>query len=172
MKYTRCELSLLVKAFFLFLLLFFRHLKITLDSEQPMLEWKQIIPSVWGGIKRFAHFQTGLYFSDNGAFDLWVNFVSSASPAFAGLYPVISSYGHFFLHAQIYLPLQNQLYPCLQSKNRNANACEWTNLCAFKLLSFKNFLGTIEGQQAYSRRKDYFDHFSVAQVIIVRVFFL
>ena len=73
------------KGFFLFLLLFFRHLKITLDSEQPMLEWKQIIPSVWGGIKRFAHFQTGLYFSDNGAFDLWVNSVSSASPAFAGL---------------------------------------------------------------------------------------
>ena len=28
----------------------------------------------------------------------------------------------------------------------------------------------IESQQAYSRRKDYFDHFSVAQVIIVRVF--
>ena len=40
------------------------------------------------------------------------------------------------------------------------------------LLTFKNFLGTLEGQQAYSRRKDYFDHFSVAQVIIVRVFFL
>ena len=29
----------------------------------------------------------------------------------------------------------------------------------------------IEGQWAYSRRKDYFDHFSVAQVIAVRVFF-
>ena len=29
----------------------------------------------------------------------------------------------------------------------------------------------IEGQQAYSRRKDYVDHFSVAQVILVRVFF-
>ena len=29
-----------------------------------------------------------------------------------------------FLHAQVYLPLQNQPYPCLQSKNRNANACE------------------------------------------------
>ena len=27
-------------------------------------------------------------------------------------------------------------------------------------------------QQAYSRRKDYFDHFSVAQVIIVRVFII
>ena len=51
-----------------------------------------------------------------------------------------------------------------------ANACEWTTLCAFKLLSFKKFLGTLEGQQAYSRWKDYFDHFSVVQVIIVRVF--
>ena len=41
MKYTRCQRFLRVKAFFcLFfsLLLFFRHLKITLDSEQPMLE--------------------------------------------------------------------------------------------------------------------------------------
>ena len=53
-----------------------------------------------------------------------------------------------------------------------ANAFKWTSLCAFKLLSFKNFLGTLDGQQAYSRRKDYFDHFSVAHVTIVRVFFL
>ena len=30
--------------------------------------------SVWGGIKRFEHFQRGLYFSDNCAFDLWINF--------------------------------------------------------------------------------------------------
>ena len=35
MKYTRCERLLLVKPFYLFLLLFVRHLKITLDSEQP-----------------------------------------------------------------------------------------------------------------------------------------
>ena len=35
--------------------------------------------------KTFEHFQTGLYFSDNCAFDLWVDFVSSASPSFAGL---------------------------------------------------------------------------------------
>ena len=35
---------------------FFRRLKITLDSEQPMLEEKRIIPSVWGGIKGFEHF--------------------------------------------------------------------------------------------------------------------
>ena len=31
------------KGFLLLLLLFFRHLKITLDSEQPTLEEKQII---------------------------------------------------------------------------------------------------------------------------------
>ena len=42
-------------------------------------------PSFWGGIKRFEHFQRGLYFSDNCAFDLWIDFVSSASPSFAGL---------------------------------------------------------------------------------------
>ena len=59
-------------------LLFFRHLKITLDSEQLMLKEEQVIPSVWGGIKRFEHFQRGEYFSDNCAFELWVDFVSSA----------------------------------------------------------------------------------------------
>ena len=31
----------------------------TLDSEQPMLKKKIIIPSVWGGIKSFEHFQRG-----------------------------------------------------------------------------------------------------------------
>ena len=52
---------------FLFVYIFsFRHLKITLDSEQPMLKEKRVIPSVWGGIKSFG--QRGEYFSD-GAFD-------------------------------------------------------------------------------------------------------
>ena len=37
-KCTRCERLLLVKAFLFLLLSFFRHLKITWDSEQPMLE--------------------------------------------------------------------------------------------------------------------------------------
>ena len=46
---------------------------------------KMIIPSVWNWIRRFEHFQRGLYFSDNCVFDLWVDFVSSASPSFAGL---------------------------------------------------------------------------------------
>ena len=46
------------------------------------------------------------------------------------LYSVISSYGYFVTFpAVIYLPLQKQLYLCLQSKNRKANACEWTHLC-------------------------------------------
>ena len=39
-------------------------LKITLDSEQPMLKEKRIIPSVWGGIKGFELFLRGEYFSD------------------------------------------------------------------------------------------------------------
>ena len=43
-----------------------------------------------------------------------------------------------------------------------ASASEQT--CGLKTFS------EIEGQQTYSRRKDYFDHFFVAQVIIVRVF--
>ena len=38
MKYTRSERLLLVKAFLLFfVVVVFRHLKIILDSEQPML---------------------------------------------------------------------------------------------------------------------------------------
>ena len=56
-KCTRCERLLLIevcKAFLfvllLLLLLFFGHLKITLDLEQPMLKGERIIPSVWGGI--------------------------------------------------------------------------------------------------------------------------
>ena len=62
-KYTRCERLLPVKHFYLTCLLFFRRLKITLDSEQPMLKEKRIIPSVWGGIKGFEHFLRGEYFS-------------------------------------------------------------------------------------------------------------
>ena len=43
------------KAFFL---CFFSSLENYMDSQQPMLKEKQIIPSVWGGIKSFEHFQT------------------------------------------------------------------------------------------------------------------
>ena len=45
-KRTRCERLLPVKHFYLTCLLFFRRLKITLDSEQAMLKEKRIIPSV------------------------------------------------------------------------------------------------------------------------------
>ena len=38
MKCTRCERLFPVKHFYLTCLLFFRRLKITLDSEQPMLK--------------------------------------------------------------------------------------------------------------------------------------
>ena len=60
---------LFVRYFCVTCLLFLRHLKITLDSEQPMLKKKQIIPSVWGGIKSFEHFQRGEYFFSDSAFD-------------------------------------------------------------------------------------------------------
>ena len=62
MKCTRCERLLL--PFYLFVFFFPPHLKITLDSVQPMLKEKRIIPSVWGEIKSFDHFQRGEYFSD------------------------------------------------------------------------------------------------------------
>ena len=63
-KCTRFERLLPVKHFIWHVCFFFRRLKITLDSEQPMLKEKRIIPSVWGGIKGFEHFLRGEYFSD------------------------------------------------------------------------------------------------------------
>ena len=69
LKWTRCERLLLVKVckaflfvFFLLFLLFFRHLKITLDSEQPMLKKERIIPSVWGGINVLNSFKEASIF--------------------------------------------------------------------------------------------------------------
>ena len=64
MKCTRCERLLLEKSFYFCVVFVFRHLKITLDSEQPMLKEKRIIPSVSGGIKSFEHFKRGEYFFD------------------------------------------------------------------------------------------------------------
>ena len=46
MKCMRCERLLPVKHCYLTCLLFIRGMKITLDSEQPMLKEKRIIPSV------------------------------------------------------------------------------------------------------------------------------
>ena len=55
-------------------------------------------------------------------------------PSFAThLYSVSSKYGWFFSCPHVF-PLQNQLYPSLQSKNHTASACEWTNLYAASLL--------------------------------------
>ena len=98
----RCKRLLPVKHFYLtwHVCCFFRRLKITLDSEQPMLKEKQIIPSVWGGIKRFEHFQTGLYFSDNYSICelILCPVLRLLSPGWIKtcLYSVISSYGYFF----------------------------------------------------------------------------
>ena len=46
MKCTRCKRLLLEKALYLSVVFVFRHLKITSDSEQPMLKEKLIIPPV------------------------------------------------------------------------------------------------------------------------------
>ena len=53
-------------------LLFFRHLKTTLDSERPMLKEERIIPSVRGGINVLNIFKEAstVDFSDNCAFEL------------------------------------------------------------------------------------------------------
>ena len=54
---------------------------------------KRIIPSVWGGIKSFQHFQRGQYFSDC-AFDLFVSWFRLLSPGWikTRLYSLISKY--------------------------------------------------------------------------------
>ena len=84
MKYTRCERLLLVKAFFVFVVVF-SSLENYFGFRTTNVRVKTDHPSVWGGIKRFEHFQRGLYFSVNCVFDLWIDFVSTFSPSFAGL---------------------------------------------------------------------------------------
>ena len=91
-KCTRCERLLPVKYSYLTCLLFFRRLKITLDSEQPMLKEKWIIPSVWGGIKGFEHKRRVFFW-------LCIRLIYELiSPGWikTRLYSVISSYGYFF----------------------------------------------------------------------------
>ena len=100
MKCTRCERLLLEKPFYLCVVFVLRHLKITLDSEQPMLKQKRIIPSVWGGIKSFEHFQRREYLSDC-AFDLFVSWFRFLSPGWkTRLYSVYLV--NTFSRAQIY----------------------------------------------------------------------
>ena len=107
-KYTRCERLLLVEVckafsfvFLLLLLLFFRHLKITLDSEQPMLKEERIIPSVWGGINVLNIFKEASIFliivHSSCELILWP-VLGLPSPGWikTHLYSVISSYGYFF----------------------------------------------------------------------------
>ena len=121
---------------------------------------------MWGGIKRFEHFQRGLYFSDNCVFDLWVDFVSSASPSFAGLNMFLVVMVTFFCMPRfIYLCRTSFILVFNQRTVMLTHAREQT--CALKTFSEPG----IVGQQAYTRRNDYFDQFSGAQVILVRVFF-
>ena len=91
------------KAFLLLCVVFvLRHLKIPLDSEQPMLKQKRIIPSVWGGIKSFEHFQRGEYFSDCALDFIFVSWFRPLSPGWIKnrLYSVYLV--NTFSHAQIY----------------------------------------------------------------------
>ena len=114
MKCTRCESLLLEKPFYFCVAFVFRHLKITLDSQQPMLKEKPIIPSLWGGIKSFELFQRGEHFSDC-SFDLFVSWFRLLSPGWIKTrFFFISKY--FFTCPDLF-PLQNQLYPSFQSKN-------------------------------------------------------
>ena len=82
------------------------------------------------------------------------------------LYSVISSLGYTFYMPRFFnLPsrCRTSFIPVFSQRTiLLTHASEQT--CAFKTSS------EIEGQQAYSRRKEYFDPFSVAQVIIVRGF--
>ena len=119
-KCTRCERLLPVKHFDLTCLLFYRRLKISLDSEQPMLKEKRIIPSVWGGIKGFEHFLRGEYFSDcaSDEFMSWFRRVELIPACILSVYSV--ELRLLFFTCPDLLPLQNQLYLCLQSKNHTA----------------------------------------------------
>ena len=89
------------KAFFLCVAFVFRHLKITLDSDQPMLKEKRIIPSVWGGIKSFEHFQRGEYFSDC-SFDLFVTWFRLLSPGWIRtrfFFLLVNTFSHAQIHS-------------------------------------------------------------------------
>ena len=97
-KCKRCERLLLVEVCKAFLFVFcccscwfffgFRTTNVKERTDHSVsLRWK----------KRFEHFQRGKYFSDNCAFELWVDF-RLLSPGWikTRLYSFISSYGYFF----------------------------------------------------------------------------
>ena len=132
-KCTRCERLLPVKHFYLTCLLFYRRLKISLDSEQPMLKEKRISLR-WN--KRFRTFLKRRVF-----FWLSIRLIYELiSPGWikTRLYSVISSYGYFFYMSRfitfaepaLSLSSVKEPYCCY-------NTSEWTNLCAFIKLSRK-----------------------------------
>ena len=127
-KCTRCERLLPVKHFYLTCLLFFRRLKITLDSEQPTLKEKRIIPSIWGGIKGFEHFLRGVFFW------LCIRLICELiSPGWirTRLYSVISSYGYFFYTPRFITFAEPDLsWSSVKEPYCCYDASEWTNLCA------------------------------------------
>ena len=145
MKCTRRERLLLEKPFYFCVVFVFRDLKITLDSEQPVLKEKRIIPSVWGGIKSFEHFQRGEYFFDC-SFDLFVSWFRLLSPGWIK--------AHFFFklvntfsHAQIYSLCRTSFILLFSQR---------TILCAVKLSrKYRASKLTLEER----------NHFSVAQIL-------
>ena len=107
-KCTRCERLLLVEVckailfiFLLLFLLFFRHLKITLNTEQPTLKEERITLSVWGGINVLNIFKQAnifLIIVHSSCELILCPVLRLPSPGWikTRLYSVISSYGYFF----------------------------------------------------------------------------
>ena len=127
-KCTRCERLLPVKHFYLTCLLFFSRLKITLDSEQPMLKEKRIIPSVWGGIKGFWTFLKRRVF-----FWLCIRLIYELiSPVWikTRLYSVVSSYGYFFYMPR-FITFAEPALSLSSVKEPYCCSSKWTNLCSY-----------------------------------------
>ena len=152
-----CRTWLPVKHFYLTSLLFFRRLKITLDSEQPMLKEKRIIPSVWGGIKGFEHFLRGEYFLIVHPIIMsWFRRVE-LKPACILLLVVMVT---FFTCPDL-LPLQNQSLSSVKEPYCCLITHQSEQTCALIKFSRKKKASKLSQ-----------DHFSIAQVIVVRVFFI
>ena len=89
MKYTRCERLLLLKAFFLVfvfvVVVVFSSLENYFGFRTTNVRVKTDHSVSLRRNKTFWTFQKRFVFFYNCAFDLWIDFVSSASPSFAGL---------------------------------------------------------------------------------------
>ena len=107
-----------VKPFYLFVF-FFRHLKITFDSEQPMLKEN--------GSFRQSEEEASIFLIVH-SINLWVDFTffrrAELKPACILLLVVTVT----FIACPDLILLQNQIYPSLRSKNHIANVCEWIKL--------------------------------------------